>query len=69
MRFSFHKQDRLPKYNAELFLYDCSTDVYEDFKIHFHCNKIIECQNAEDEIGCDYNSTGCPPGYYRLHNK
>ena len=61
------ERDKTPKIvNYTMGTFDCKEDEFRAFAVHLRCNKIVECEEFEDESGCVYNtrSTGCPSGFF-----
>ena len=70
LSFAFLKKSEVPEImNYTFGLYNCSRMNYSVMRYLFGCNKIVDCSGGEDEDGCDYDTQGCPVGYFRTFDK
>ncbi|KAK7501940.1 hypothetical protein BaRGS_00006692 [Batillaria attramentaria] len=62
LTFSFHNYSEVPQ-KIPNGPWNCSVPYWADFRQHFPCNLIWDCEGGEDEVDCPYTTRTCGPGY------
>ncbi|KAK7488816.1 hypothetical protein BaRGS_00019951 [Batillaria attramentaria] len=62
LMFSLHNRSETPR-KLPYDKWNCSVPYWADFKQHFPCNLVPDCDGGEDEVDCPYATRMCGPGY------
>ena len=68
LHFSIHKESAIIPSPTDLF-WNCSVPYFNDFRLHFPCDMIPQCEDKEDEVPCPYTTDTCGVGFVTLGDR